>query len=269
MANIQTFSPKTRLRSNEILTFGRALETKLLESDFADSPSIEKQFTVFKETLQAMDDSMISGGKSPLTPEMTAADKHRDQMQTGTIGQVRIFTNHFDPAKKTHAVHLMAMADKYKNTTQKSYEEQTSVTTNFIQEAESDAYKADVEALGLAEWLAELKKANDECARLSARNIAEKGTRNTMPKLADTRPPFEEAYDNLAKRFNALAEVNGDTDYQELFAWWNALIDRYRLLLSNRLGTGKGGSPDNGASNRPDENTGGGGGDDDERPGEL
>ena len=82
MANIQTFSPKTRLKSNEILTFGRALETKLLESVFADSSSITKQFTAFRDTLQAMDDSMISGGKSMLTPEMTAADNHRDQMQT-------------------------------------------------------------------------------------------------------------------------------------------------------------------------------------------
>lgn len=267
MANIQTFSPKTRLKSNEILTFGRALETKLLESVFADSSSITKQFTAFRDTLQAMDDSMISGGKSMLTPEMTAADNHRDQMQTGTIGQVRIFTNHFDPAKKTHAVHLMVMADKYKNTTQKSYEEQTSITANFIQEAESDTYKADVEALGLTEWFKELKKANDECARLSSLNIAEKGTRKTMPKLVETRPPFEAAYDNLAKRFNALAEVNGDTEYLELFAWWNALIDRYRLLPSNRLGAGKGGSTDNGASNRPDDNTGGGG--EEERPGEL
>lgn len=268
MAKIQTFSPKTRLKSNEILTFGRALETKLLESVFADSSSIAKQFTAFKDTLQAMDDSMIAGGKSMPTPEMTAADKHRDQMQTGTTGQIRIFTNHFDPVKKARALHLMLMADKYKNTTQKSYEEQTSITTNFIQEAESDTYKADVEALGLTEWIAELKKANNECAKLSSQNIAESGTRKTMPKLADTRPLFEEAYDNLVKRFNALAEVNGDTDYLELFAWWNALIDRYRLLLSNRLGAGKGGSTDNGASNRPDDNTGGSGGEE-ERPGEL
>lgn len=274
MASIQTFSQKVRLRSNEILTFGRALETKIGESSFAEVPAVSAHFTNFKVTLQAMDDSMISGGKYATTPEMEAADKERDNLQTGLLGQIRIFENHYDATKKTHALHLKLLVDKYKNKTQKSYEEQTSITANLVEEAQSETYSADITALELTEWVTKLKEANDKCAALSAQNITERGARKTAPKLENTRKVFEDAYEALAKRFNALAEVNGDADYVELFTWWNALIDRYRLLLANRLGAGKGGTTDNGNSNQPDPGTGSeeeeeGNGNDGERPGGL
>ena len=273
MASIQTV-PITRFRSNELLTFGRALETKLQDSDFAEAPTVASQLTAYKDALQKLDDSVITGGKSLYTTEMENADKKRDHLQSGFLGQIQIFQNHFDTTKQAAAVRLSPLADKYKGKTEKSYEEQTSITANLIQEAQSDTYATDIATLGLTEWITALKESNDACASLSAERISEKGAQKSLPKLADTRPVFIEAYNTLAKRFNALAEVNGDADYVELFTWWNALIDRDRLLLANRLGAGKGGTTDNGNSNQPDPGTGSeeeeeGGGNDGERPGGL
>lgn len=260
MSKIQTFAPKNRLKSNELLAFARAVEEKVTASN-PTTLNVSELFGIYKASLQALDDSMVVISKSYLTPEKQAADKVRDGLQSGLTGQIRIFVSHFDAGKQANARHLIPLADKFVGATQAPYEEQTGLTDNFVQELESDTYKTDVEALGLTQWVAELKKANQACARLSSEQAGEKGARNTSLKLSDTRPIFEANYDALVTRFNALAEVNGDSSYHELFVWWNALIDRYRILLANRLGAGKGGTTDKGASNRPTP-----GSDEDDRP---
>ncbi|MCS2894607.1 DUF6261 family protein [Parabacteroides faecis] len=250
MANIQTFAPITRLRSNELLTFGRAIETKIEEAG-ADTLQIAPIFTIYQTTLQEVDDSIMRIRKSTYTPEMTAADNERDYTQSGLLGQIDIFQRHYDPTLKAHAVSLYPVYNAFKGKTQISYEEQTGVTDNLIQELESDKYKAAVAALGLTGWVADLKTKNQVCKTLSATRITETGTRNTSPKLEESRKLFQKAYKDIVTRLNALAEVNGDTPYLALFAWWNALIDRNRTLISNRLGAGKGGNTSKGDNDRP------------------
>lgn len=263
MANIQTFGPITKLRSNELLTFGRAIETKIIEAG-AETLKIAPLFSIYQTTLQDVDDSILRIRKSTYTPEMTAADNGRDYTQSGLLGQIDIFQHHYDPTLKAHAVSLKALRDAFKGKTQISYEEQTGVTDNLIQELESDKHKAAVAALGLTGWVADLKDKNQICKNLSATRITETSTRNTSPKLEESRRLFEKAYKDVVTRLNALAEVNGDAPYLALFAWWNALIDRNRTLLSNRLGAGQGGSTSNGNNDRPvitPEEGGSGGGD--------
>ena len=141
------------------------------------------------------------------------------------------------------------------------------MTENFIQAAESDAMKADFATLGLTAWVDELKKANAECAALSDARRTESGWRNTPQKSEETRPAFYAAYDALVAALNALALVNGDSKYLELFTWWNAMIDEFRVSVSLRFGKGKGGKTDGGGSNRPNPDAGGGS--DGDKPEEL
>ena len=102
-----------------------------------------------------------------------------------------------------------------------------------------------------------------------ARRI-ESGQRNTPQKSEETRPAFYAAYDALVEALNALALVNGDSKYLELFTWWNAMIDEFRVSVSLRLGKGKGGKTDGGNSNRPNPDAGGGDGESDgDKPTEL
>lgn len=272
MAKIQTFSHLSKLRANEALAFGRAAETKIVELG-AEALKIAPLFTVFQSCLQTMDDSIANIRKSAYTPEMKQADTGRDYSQSATLGQINIFQHHYDPVLRNHAITLYPVYNFFKNKTQISFEEQTGVTDNLVQELESDKYKEAVAALGLAGWVADLKAKNQICKNLSTTRIAESGERNTSPKLEESRKLFEKAYKDLVTRLNALAEVNGDTEYLTLFSWWNALIDRYRLLLSNRLGAGKGGTTSKGEDDRPvitpDVTPGGGesgGGGEDDRP---
>lgn len=269
MARIQTFAPIVKLRSNEVLTFGRAVETKIEELG-ADTLKITSVFTPFKTALQVLDDSIVRIRKSAYTPEMTQADNERDYSQSGTLGQIDIFQHHYDPTLRNYAISLLPLYDAFKGKTRLGFEEQTGVANNLVQELESDKYKAAVEALGLKGWVADLKAKNQVCKNLSTTRIAETGERNTSPKLEASRNLFEKAYKDLVTRLNALAEVNGDAEYLTLFSWWNALIDRYRLIISNRLGAGKGGTTSKGDDDRPvitpDDTPGGGGGGEDDRP---
>ena len=66
-----------------------------------------------------------------------------------------------------------------------------------------------------------------------------------------TRPIYEKAYNALVEKLNALALVKGDDKYAELFAWWNARIDHYRVVISDSLGAGKGGKTSTGTTCPP------------------
>lgn len=273
MAEIQKFGTKNKLRSNELLTFGRAIETKINELD-AEKLNITSVFTPYKVTLQEMDDSIVRIRRSALTPEMNNQDRDRDYSQSAVLGTIDISQHHYDPVVKDYALSMTPLYNAFKGKTQVSYEEQTSIVDNLIQELESEKYKAAVQALNLTGWVNDLKAKNEACKKLSTNRISESGTRNTSPKLKESRTAYNKAYNALVKRLNSLAEVNGDKDYLELFAWWNALIDRYRILLSNRLGAKKGGTTSKGDKDTPivppvddndddDDNKGGGGGGDD------
>ena len=254
MAKIQNF-PKSRLRNNEWLAAGRAIELQI-QTAGASALGVTVPFENFQNALQAYDDSLVKLTKSALTAEMGAADKKRDAMQSAILDQIRTFANHFDIDKQTAAKRLIPLADKYKGTIYLSFNDQTGMTENLIQAAESDAMKADFAILGLTAWVDELKKANAECAALSDARRIESGQRNTPQKSTETRPAFDAAYEALVEALNALALVNGDSKYLELFTWWNAMIDEFRVSVSLRFGKGKGGKIDSGSSNRPNPDTG-------------
>lgn len=265
MAKIQPI-PKAKLRSNEWLATGRAIEKKIIAAG-TSALGVSVQFETFQKALQAYDDSLVKLDKSILTSEMEDTDKKRDEIQSGILSQMRTFATHFDAAKKAAALRLVPLVNKFKGTTRLSFNDQTGMVDNLIQAAESDTYKADFTTLGLTEWVAELKKANQKCAELSDARRLESGQRNTPLKVSETRPAFHSAYDALVEALNALALVNGEEKYLELFTWWNAMIDEFRVSISLRSGKGKGGKTDGGSSNQPNPDAGGGS--DGDKPSEL
>ena len=146
---------------------------------------------------------------------------------------------------------LAILAQKYADKTRISHSEQTSLVENLIQEAESARYWAAVAALPeLPGWLNALKAANVRFKAAMQKQVEERMRRSSKKKAKVTRASLQKSYEAMVTLFNAWAMVLGDADYVDLFAWWNALIDRYRVLISARLGAGVGGKTDSGASTR-------------------
>ena len=117
MATIQSFSQKSKLRLNELLSFGRALEAQLSGSSFASDETTKEPIAVFIAAVQALDDSLMSGGKWITTPDMAAADKRRDNAQSGLLGLIRIYATHYEPEKQAQGERLKLLADKFNGLT--------------------------------------------------------------------------------------------------------------------------------------------------------
>ena len=251
MAAIQDFSQIRRLRMNELLSFSRVLEEKLRQSPFTTHEQIGRQIALFTRMVQDYDDSLMGGGRWHTSGELKAADQQRDNAQSCFLKQIRIYANHYDAERRTQGQLLAILAQKYADKTRISHSEQTSLVENLIQEAESERYWAAVTALPeLPGWLNALKAANVRFKAAMQKQVEERMRRSSKKKAKVTRASLQKSYEALVTLFNAWAMVLGDADYVDLFAWWNALIDRYRVLISARLGAGVGGKTDSGASTR-------------------
>ena len=247
MAAIQDFSQIRRLRMNELLSFSRVLEEKLRQSPFTTHEQIGRQIALFTRMVQDYDDSLMGGGRWHTSGELKAADQQRDNAQSCFLKQIRIYANHYDAERRAQGQLLAILAQKYADKTRISHSEQTSLVENLIQEAESERYWAAVAALPeLPGWLNALKAANVRFKAAMQKQVEERMRRSSKKKAKVTRASLQA----MVTLFNAWAMVLGDADYVDLFAWWNALIDRYRVLISARLGAGVGGKTDSGASTR-------------------
>ena len=251
MAAIQDFSQIRRLRMNEFLSFSRVLEEKLRQSPFTTHEQTGRQIALFAQMVQDYDDSLMGGGRWHTSGELKAADQQRDNAQSCFLKQIRIYANHYDAERQAQGQLLAILAQKYADKTRISHSEQTSLVENLIQEAESERYWAAVAALPeLPGWLNALKAANVRFKAAMQKQGEERMRRSSKKKAKVTRASLQKSYEALVTLFNAWAMVLGDADYVDLFAWWNALIDRYRVLISARLGAGVGGKTDSGASTR-------------------
>ena len=251
MAAIQDFSQIRRLRMNELLSFSRVLEEKLRQSPFTTHEQIGQQIALFTRMVQDYDDSLMGGGRWHTSGELKAADQQRDNAQSCFLKQIRIYANHYDAERRAQGQLLAILAQKYADKTRISHSEQTSLVENLIQEAESERYWAAVTALPeLPGWLNALKAANVRFKAAMQKQVEERMRRSSKKKAKVTRASLQKSYEAMVTLFNAWAMVLGDADYVDLFAWWNALIDRYRVLISARLGAGVGGKTDSGASTR-------------------
>lgn len=262
---IQDFNLR-RLLNNEYLAFCREFEA-LIEKLGPATLGVETVFGQFKTALQAFDDSIVKVRKSALTAQMRESDKLRDNYHIGILEQIQTAKRHFDPEVRAAGERMDPLLSAFQNAQLRSFDDQTGVTNNFLQELQADKYKADVEKLNLGGWIAALKEANGRCATLTSDRTGERTTQVQNQTTAVTRPLADKAYTDLVKRLNALCLINGDADYADLIPYWNTRIDHYRTVISRRLGAGKGGSTGSG-DNAPNPPTGGGGGEE-ERPGEL
>lgn len=262
---IQDFNLR-KLLNNEYLAFCREFEV-LVENSGPSVLGLEAVFRQFKTAVQAFDDSIVKVRKSAITVQMREEDKLRDNYHVGILEQIVTAKRHFDPDVRAVGEHMDPLLSAFQKAQLRSFDDQTGVTNNFLQELQSDKYKADVEKLNLGGWITALKDTNDRCASLTASRTGERSEQVQNQTTAVTRPLSDKAYAELVKHINALYLINGDQLYVDLIPYWNTRIDHYRTVISRRLGAGKGGSTGSGdnTSNPP----AGGGSGEEERPGEL
>lgn len=174
---------------------------------------------------------------SEKTAEILALDERRDDAVNGIYFYLLSHTYHFDAIVQQHAQFLLDNMELYgKGISRMNYQAETATINNILRDWEINPQLiAAVTALGLSQWVSELKNANTEFNSQYLSRTQEYGDAN--PETIKTkREETNAAYYALRNRIDALhllAETPA-SPYTSLINQLNALTDQYNVLLVNR-----------------------------------
>lgn len=273
MATIQSV-PKSKMTNSEFINFCLLIINHISESNFSVL-KFKSVYNLFLEGYKNFDNSLNKISKTAYWARVRVLKSKINESRSGLYNLVLAESKSQDSEIREAAKTLLDMLKPYNKMTRMRYNDFLRYLDKLINLCESDKYKALITKVGLEKRIEGLRKLHNDALDLEKMLIDDEGLNKRKRKPAITRYELEVNYDKMVKRLNALAEIDGDSEYLELFAWWNALIDRYRVIISQRLGANKVGKPDEGESSQhdpstgPDQNEGGGGsggGGEDDRP---
>lgn len=172
--------------------------------------------------------------KSLVTDDLAIADVQRDTTFRGLLGTVKSATNHFKPELQKSAERLQIVCDNYGNIALKPYEQETVAINQLVNDLQV-SYASDIVALGLNEWVAELKAQNIAFDNLRKTRHTEDSSKTSL-KMKIERSNVDEKYRAIVKRINALIEVNGLEAYSNFVGELNARINTYNNTIAQREG---------------------------------
>lgn len=257
MAKIQTF-PKSRLRNGELLDAAKAIVQKMKSLDGVITP-VKTCYDIFSENVDEYEFSIVRHSKNEYVNDVNQAKNENINNRSTIFRIIDGYKKSRIEEKKLAAIPLAAATSRFRKVRNLSLEDLIQDTILFIKLLESDLYKDKVTTLGLTEQVASLKTINTECSELINKKLSVYASRNRPMKTDNARIAVNKSYDELVDDLNAYTRHNGNDKFFELFTWWNAMIDGYRSMISDRYGSKIGGKLDSGASNTPFPDSGGGG----------
>lgn len=196
------------------------------EADTKVKTKAAAQVAALKAAVAQEDEDLKISQKSLLTDDIAKADAERDALYSGYKKAVAGFLN--------LPVEAMAQAAKVLNQHLKDYaidpkmqlDRETGLLMNLITDLEGK-YKSEVETLSLTPFVTNLKAANERVHTFTASRTDEK-MGITVGALKASRKASDDAYRMLVKMVNALALVEGETDYVPFIDYVNTEIVHYK-----------------------------------------
>lgn len=266
MAEIQK-TPKTRMTNSELLIFCSLILNYLKAVNLAIL-KFKNELNLFDDRWTQFNNSLNKISKTTYWMKVKILKPKINSSRSGFYNLVLGEKSSQDPATRAAAEIVFPLMKRYTKMSRMKYSDFLKFLLNLVTECESDHYKDEIETLKLTTRVTALRTYYNEAMKLEESLVNDLGMNKRLRKSSITRGELCEAYDCLVKRLNALANIDGDEDYLELFGWWNALIDEYRNKIAYRIGSNKVGKTDDGESSQHDPNSGSeeGGGSDDDRP---
>lgn len=255
----------TRMDITTALGFFGQMQTKF-ESNGTLTAAMGNVWTDYTSARQAYDDAYAQARKWEQTEDIDNLDKLRDNAQSAFLNALKAMLASPNAAKAQAAKLLTFIRDKYSLDNSDEYMKQTTMTTQFIQEVESntDAMAA-LTTTGLDDWFTDLKQKNEAfLAKMNERTEAQAGLQKGI--VREKRLLCEAAYRNVVKLVNAMAicEVPAGLDFTTPINLLNAEIEHYRQILARKgISTGSNSGGDGGTASgneNQNENQGGTGG---------
>ena len=224
------------------------------EADTKVNTKAATQIAALKAAVAQEDKDLKISQKSLLTDDIARADSERDALYSGYKKAVQGFLNlpveNLSQAAKVLNQHIKDYAIDPKG----QLDKETGLLINFLTDLEGK-YAEQVAALSLSPFVTNLKAANEKVRTLTARRTDEKAG-IAVGALKASRKASDEAYRMLVKMVNALAMVEGETDYVPFIDYVNTEITHYKREVLGQKAASQTGGPTDGngeAAENPDE----------------
>lgn len=172
--------------------------------------------------------------KSAITEDLTIADILRDSTYRGLVGTVKAALSHYNTELRASATRIQVVFDNFGNIAVKPYEKETVAINQLVMDL-LVTYPTDVAALGLTEWVTELKAQNTAFDNLKKLKHTEESVRTSF-KMKTERGNVDQKYRAIIKRINAHIEINGLTTYLGFVIELNNRISVWNHAIAQREG---------------------------------
>lgn len=220
------------LRNEEWFQFYTEFKV-LAEQHTPQALHIEALFATFTKLYADADEALETIRKSATTEQLTESDNIRDNLFRGFADAVKSARNHFDPAKKEASRQIQIILDQYGNIARKPYDQETASIYNFVQDINAKA--ADVDLLGLADWIAQLDAENKNFEALMRNRYGEAASKSAL-RMKEVRLEADRLYRDILDRLDALMLLNGEEAYAPFVRELSVRVERYSNLLAQRKG---------------------------------
>lgn len=205
------------------------------EADAKVKTKAAAQVAALKAAVAQEDEDLKISQKSLLTDDIAKADAERDALYSGYKKAVAGFLN--------LPVEAMAQAAKVLNQHIKDYgidpkmqlDRETGLLMNLVTDLEGK-YKSEVATLSLTPFVTNLKAANERVRTLMTERTEDK-IDIPVGALKASRKASDDAYRMLVKMVNALALVEGETDYTAFINYVNAEIVHFKREVLHQKAT--------------------------------
>ena len=196
------------------------------------NPALTNAITAFTDTFNAFDTALKSSSKNPATASVAEADQLRDQSWRAANAYVKAMCSHPTADIAAVAIEAKSLFDKYGDPTSLAQTEESGVLHNLLQDLESLSEEKRT-SLALDVWTTDLQtKENAFLAAAAQRTEADAARQVGIVK--ENRTAAEAAYRSLVDTVNALAIIEGETEYATFIDHTNAMIDRQKAILKAR-----------------------------------
>jgi transcription elongation GreA/GreB family factor len=195
---------------------------------------VEEQYNSYKPLYEILDNGLKKINKSQITEQIQEADKARDEIWAGLVEMNKAATKHFESIIREAAERLKIVFDTYGNVAIQPLNEETSAINNILQELEGK-YSNDAEAVGIKQWVAELKVRNTALSDLMKNRFDETASKSDIV-VKEARAELDKAYRTIAEKIDALVIVDGVNMYENFIRTWNAVVEKYTNSMKHRRG---------------------------------
>ena len=208
-------------------------DTKIMEK-----PQATPLVTALETALAKEDEDLKISRKSLLTDDITEADAKRDSLYSGYKRAVKSYLDFPDTELAQAAKVLHQHIKDYGIDPQMQLDKETGLLANFISDLQTK-YTEQVATLSLTPFVEKLDMANAQVMTFTTQRTEER-MGITTGALKASRTNSDTAYRALVKMINALALVEGETDYADFIDYVNTEITHYKQeVISGRSASSK------------------------------